>query len=171
MSQGRVEQVGSPKDIYETPATAYVADFLGVSNLMEAQATGTSQGGCLVKVGEFELVAGQGEPDTVGACKVTIRPERVEVEPHGASGENHVPGMVERTVYVGSVLQIILHLATGQTIQAWQPNTGDAEPHRSGDAVSVRFPRDALRVLPEGGTAVLEDAELDVVTGEPATPV
>ena len=168
MSQGQVEQVGSPKEIYEAPATAYVADFLGVSNLMDAEATGTTEGGCRVKVGEFDVVAGQGDWDTLGPCKITIRPERVEVAAHGATGENHVPAMVERTVYVGSVLQIILHLATGQTIQAWEPNTGVMEPHRSGDAVSVHFPREALRVVPGGGAAILEEAELDVVKEEPA---
>ena len=43
MSQGRVEQVGPPKEIYEEPATAYVADFLGVSNLMEATASGPDE--------------------------------------------------------------------------------------------------------------------------------
>jgi spermidine/putrescine transport system ATP-binding protein len=166
MSQGRVEQVGGPKEIYEAPATAYVADFLGVSNLMDAMASGTAPGGCRVSVGEFELVAGEGDADTVGACKVTIRPERVAIEPQGTTGENRTPGMVERTVYVGSVLQVIVHLATGQTIQAWEPNTGVAEPHRSGDAVVIHFPREALRVLPGGGSDILEDAELDVPADE-----
>src|SRR6187431_808337 len=56
MSQGRVEQVGQPKEIYEEPATAYVADFLGVSNLMDAKAGGATDGGCRVSLGEFELV-------------------------------------------------------------------------------------------------------------------
>jgi spermidine/putrescine transport system ATP-binding protein len=162
MSQGRVEQVGHPKDIYESPATAYVADFLGVSNLMDAKAAGTGDGGCKVTVGEFSLIAGQGDADTVGDCMVTIRPERLTIEPQGTSGENRVPAMVERTVYVGSVLQVILHLATGQTIQAWMPNTGVGDAYRSGDAIAVHFPREALRVLPQGGTAILEEAELDV---------
>jgi ABC-type Fe3+/spermidine/putrescine transport system ATPase subunit len=108
------------------------------------------------------LVAGQGDADTVGDCKVTIRPERVEIEAQGTTGENRLPAMVDRTIYVGSVLQVILHLATGQTIQAWIPNTGSSEPYGSGHAVVAHFPRDALRVLPEGGTAVLEEAELDV---------
>jgi spermidine/putrescine transport system ATP-binding protein len=161
MSQGRVEQVGSPKEIYEEPATAYVADFLGVSNLMEASATGVGQGGCRVRLGEFELVAGQGEPDTVGACKVTIRPERVVIEPHRAAGGNRLPAMVERVVYVGTTLQVIMRLASGQQIQAWKPNDGDVEPYQSGDAVTAHFPQPALRVLPEGGTDVLASAELD----------
>ncbi|MDP9184089.1 MAG: ABC transporter ATP-binding protein [Actinomycetota bacterium] len=161
MSQGRVEQVGKPKDIYESPATAYVADFLGVSNLMDASAAGVGDGGCKVTIGEFQLVAGQGDADTSGAAKITIRPERVDIQAQGTTGENRIPAMVERTVYVGSVLQVILHLATGQTIQAWTPNTGVEPPYHSGDAVAVHLPRESLRVLPEGGTAVLAEAELD----------
>src|SRR4051795_11034199 len=162
MSQGRVEQVGPPKEIYESPSTAYVADFLGVSNLMDAKAGGVVDGGCKVSIGDFTLVAGQGDNDTAGDAKVTIRPERVIIEAQGTSGQNRLPAMVERTIYVGSTLQVILHLATGQTIQAWLPNTGSDERYHSGDAVTVEFPRDSLRVLPEGGTAVLEEAELDV---------
>ena len=69
MSQGRVEQVGGPKEIYEEPATAYVADFLGVSNLMDATASGAAAGGCKVQLGEFELIAGQGEDDATGAVQ------------------------------------------------------------------------------------------------------
>jgi spermidine/putrescine transport system ATP-binding protein len=150
MSNGRVEQVGPPKEVYEEPSTAYVADFLGVSNLMDAKAAGATDGGCRVHLGDFELVAGQGEGSTVGECKVTIRPERVDLEPGGGSGQNAVPAIVERVVYVGSTLQVIVHLASGQTIQAWTPNDGDHDPHRSGDAVTARFPSEALRVLPLG---------------------
>ena len=160
MSQGRVEQVGPPKEIYEEPATAYVADFLGVSNLMDARAAGVTTGGCRVHLGEFELVAGQGDHDTAGDSKITIRPERVDIDGQGMSGENRIPAIVERVVYVGSTLQVILHLASGQTIQAWLPNDGDVDPYRSGDAVTAHFPREALRVLPDLG-AELVDADPD----------
>ena len=59
MSQGHVEQVGPPQEIYEAPSTAYVADFLGVSNLMDSQADGAVDGGCRVKLGDFVLIAGR----------------------------------------------------------------------------------------------------------------
>ena len=164
MSQGQVEQVGAPKEIYEEPLTAYVADFLGVSNLMEAEAKGQAAGGCRVRIGEFELVAGEGEPDTFGASKITVRPERVTLEASGTTGENRVPGMVERVVYVGATLQVFVTLAPGQRIQAWIQNEGGAVPYASGTAVAVHLPREALRVLPDSGTPVsmttqLEDAE------------
>jgi spermidine/putrescine transport system ATP-binding protein len=159
-----VEQVGPPKDIYENPATAYVADFLGVSNLMDAEASGPVAEGCAVKLGDFDLTAGQGEPDLRGPCKVTIRPERIDIEPQGTSGQNRIPAMIERVVYVGATLQIIVHLASGETIQAWVPNDGDAQSRGSGDAIVAHFPVDALRVLAVGGTAVLEAAELEVAS-------
>jgi mannopine transport system ATP-binding protein len=93
--------------------------------------------------------------------KVTIRPERVVLEDAGATGENRVPGMVERTVYVGSIMQILVNLANGAQIQAWIPNDGVRQLYPSGTAVGVFMPRDALRVLPDAGTPVLAGDELD----------
>ena len=150
MSNGRVEQVGPPKEVYEDPRTAYVADFLGVSNLMDGEAHGLTTGGCRVTLGEFELVAGEGEADTFGECKVTIRPERVELKPQGISGANMIPAMVERVVYVGATLQLIVHLPSGDTIQAWMQNEGGDVPFAAGTPVVALLPPEALRVLPRG---------------------
>src|SRR5918994_789131 len=150
MSNGRIEQVGPPKEVYEEPSTAYVADFLGVSNLMDATAYGPSEGGCRVRFGEFELTAGQGEPDAHGEVKLSIRPERVDLEVSGTAGSNRIPGMVERIVYVGSTMQVIVNLAPGEKLQVLVANEGEAIPFEQGTAVSVHLPREALRVLPQG---------------------
>src|SRR5437870_2583872 len=108
MSNGRVEQVGSPSEVYEEPVNAYVADFLGVSNLMEAKSEGRhSDGRCRVRLGGFELAAARGDTAARGDVKVTIRPERVQLEAYGTSGEHRVPAMVQRVVYVGSPVQLI----------------------------------------------------------------
>lgn len=156
MSNGRVEQVGTPSEVYEEPATAYVADFLGVSNLMDAAAVGSTEDGRgKVRIGDFELVAAKGDTDATGSVKVTIRPERVRLEDHGTTGENRVPGMIERVVYVGSTLQIIAHLAPGQTLQAWMPNEGIGIPFEQGTPITVHLPADALRMLMD--TASLEE--------------
>ena len=148
MSDGRVEQVGTPNEVYEEPRTTYVADFLGVSNLMDARAEGPGGNGrCKVRLGDFQLMAGQGESDARGEVRIVIRPERVGLEAQGAAGENRVPGMVERVVYVGSILQVIVHLAPGQTLQAWIQNQGEGLPYGQGTPVTVHLPVDALRVL------------------------
>ena len=155
MSNGRVEQVGSPSEIYEEPTTAYVADFLGVSNLMDARADGGGVDGLArVQLGEFELVAAQGDTDARGDVKMTIRPERVRIEPQGTVGQNHIPAMVERVVYVGSIMQVILHLAPGQTLQAWVQNQGEELPYHQGESVAVNLPADALRVLIDTSTPI-----------------
>jgi hypothetical protein len=58
--------------------------------------------------------------------------------------------MVERVVYVGSILQVIVHLAPGQTLQAWIQNQGESLPYGQGAPVTVHLPVDALRVLVDG---------------------
>jgi spermidine/putrescine transport system ATP-binding protein len=159
MSAGRVEQVGAPQDVYEDPETLFVADFLGVSNLMDATARGVSDGSCRVAIEQFELEARGGDSDVTGPAKIVIRPERVELEPHGsASGPNRLPGMVERLVYVGSAVQVIVRAATGEVVQALVQNTGKGVPYEQGTPVQLHLPADALRVLPADGGSANRDA-------------
>jgi spermidine/putrescine transport system ATP-binding protein len=157
MSDGRVEQVGPPHDVYEEPTTTFVADFLGVSNLMAVTAHGESHGRCRVALGDFELFASNGDVSTTGETRMVIRPERVRLEAHQSTGENRIPGMVERVVYLGNANQIIVRLANGETIQTLVQNTGEDLAYRQGDPVKVCMPADALRVLTDTGTAPLED--------------
>jgi spermidine/putrescine transport system ATP-binding protein len=150
MNAGRIEQFGAPQEVYEDPQTLFVADFLGVSNLMSAEAKGAQNGGCRVVLDSFELEAGGGG-NVTGPAKIVIRPERVELEPHGSpSGPNRLPGMVERVVYVGSGIQVIVRAATGEVLQALIQNTGTPVAYDQGTPVQVHLPADALRVLPAG---------------------
>jgi spermidine/putrescine transport system ATP-binding protein len=171
MSNGNIEQVGSSSEVYEEPATAWVADFLGVSNLMEGRADGhTKDGACRVRVSDFDLKAEQGELNAAGPVKVVIRPERVVIEPYGAAGENSIPGMVERLVYMGPTMQLIVRLAAGVSLQVMIPNRGDTNPFPQGTPVSVHLPADALRVLPSGEPEPNPSApEGDPARGQPAT--
>ncbi|HEY0387550.1 MAG TPA: ABC transporter ATP-binding protein [Gaiellales bacterium] len=169
MSDGRVEQVGPPQEVYEEPTTTFVADFLGVSNLMTAMAHGDSNGRCRVTVGDFELYAAQGQVHTTGETKIVIRPERVHLEPHDAAGENRVPAMVERVVYLGNANQIIVGLANGDKVQALVQNTGQELSYKQGDPVRVYMPPDALRVLADTGTAPIDDSAVPGIRPPTAT--
>jgi spermidine/putrescine transport system ATP-binding protein len=152
MSNGRIEQVAPPTEIYESPATVFVADFLGVSNLMDAVASGSDPTGrCKVKIGGFDCYAGRGSAHATGTTKVTIRPERVRLEPHGTGGENRIPGTVQRWVYLGNAVQLIIGLATGARIQALMQNNGEEIPYREGTEVAVHLPATALRILEDTG--------------------
>jgi spermidine/putrescine transport system ATP-binding protein len=162
MEGGRIEQVGSPTEVYEEPASAWVADFLGVSNLMEARADGhRADGACRIRVGDFALTARQGETDASGSVKVVIRPERVVIEPYETPGENRIPGMVDRLVYMGPTMHLIVHAAGGAPLQAMIPNRGDENRFPPGTPVTVFLPADSLRVLrsaEENGPTASEEA-------------
>jgi len=151
MNAGHIEQVGAPQDVYEEPETLYVADFLGVSNLMQATIVGSGTSACRVALDGYELETRGTDRDVTGDAKIVIRPERIELEEHGSpSGPNRIPGMVERVVYVGSVIQVIVRGATGEALQALVQNTGGGIPYEQGTPVQLHLPVDALRVLPSG---------------------
>jgi spermidine/putrescine transport system ATP-binding protein len=149
MAGGRIEQVGAPAELYEEPATTYVAGFLGVANLLTATVAGRDGGRCRVRLGEFELAAGGGDTTANGEVQVVIRPERVQLEDYGTTGPNRVPGMVERLVYLGPATQLVVRLANGDPLQALVQNQGQAIAWQQGTAIAVHLPADALRVLPE----------------------
>jgi spermidine/putrescine transport system ATP-binding protein len=171
MADGRVEQIGPPQEVYEAPTTTFVADFLGVSNLMTVTAQGESNGRCKVALGEFELQAANGEISTAGGTRMVIRPERVHLEPHASTGPNRVPAMVERVVYLGNANQVIVSLAHGERIQALVQNTGAELAYRQGDPVKAHLPAEALRVLTDTGTAPLEDEARAPAPAHPVEPI
>jgi spermidine/putrescine transport system ATP-binding protein len=158
MNHGRVAQLGRPEEVYNEPADAYVADFLGVSNLMDAsvQPGGDGRGPCLLRMGDFTLEAATGRLDATGTVKLAIRPERIHVDPYETTGANRVPGMVERLVFLGSTTHVYVRLATGSTLQTLVRNDGTALPYSQGTAVSVAIPAEALRVLPDPGVSMAE---------------
>src|SRR6185312_5418194 len=98
MNAGRIEQIGTPAEVYEDPASVFVADFLGVSNLMDAEPIAWSGGECSVRIGETTLRARCGDVTARGRVRIVARPERLELLEHGAQGDNCLVGMVERTV-------------------------------------------------------------------------
>jgi spermidine/putrescine transport system ATP-binding protein len=159
MSEGRVEQVGIPREVYEEPASSYVADFLGVSNLLDAEAVGeTPDGRCRLRAGDLELLASQGHTSSSGPVKVVIRPERVRVEAPRKTGENRLPGKIERVVYAGPISQLIVTLDRGEQIQCMLANDGVGTAFDRGEPVSVYLPYDALRVLRTDATRTQQES-------------
>jgi ABC-type Fe3+/spermidine/putrescine transport system ATPase subunit len=157
MNKGLVEQAASPRSIYEEPTTVFVAEFLGVSNLLGAEAVGRDGAACAVQIGDRVFRCGQGELDTVGEVKVMIRPERIVIEPHAEAGEERLPGIVERSVFLGGSHEVHVRVLGGELMKAMVANDGSPTPVslEPGAAVSLRLPPAALRVLrpSEAGTA------------------
>ena len=178
MSGGKIVQLGSPRILYEEPADSYVADFLGVSNLMDAdvvhagvvaESDSVSSRACRLRLGDFELEAGCGAVGALGSVRLAVRPERVQIYEYGATGPNRLPGMVERIVFLGSATQVFVRLAPGELLQALVHNDGNAVPWSQGTPVSVMLPPDALRVLALGGPEV-DDGNVQPVVSSPRAP-
>ena len=148
MGGGHIAQVGTPEQVYEQPATAYVADFLGVANLLDAECTGSpSEGLRSIRMGSFDLRA-SGDTSN-GPVRLVIRPERIRVMNASVAPaeDNCVPAMVERVVYVGSVTQVYLRLTTGASLQALVANHDGPPEWPEGTPVVVALPVDGLRAL------------------------
>ena len=154
MSDGIVEQVGTPREVYDEPTTEFVADFLGISNMISADAEPDAAGGCRLRLGEFTVRGQVGKTDSRGTVRFVVRPERVKLEPYDRGGESRVPGIVEHLVYLGSATRVVVHLATGQTLQSLIQSDGADLPYEQGTAVQVYLPPDAVRVLGPAGRAV-----------------
>ena len=130
---------------------------------MAARIVSTSTSACKVAVDGYELETRGTDLDVTGEAKIVIRPERVGLEEHGSeSGPNRIPGMVERVVYVGSAIQVIVRAATGESLQALVQNTGAGIPIRAGDSGAAPPPgrraaraslRDRRRAFPQGRRA------------------
>ncbi|WP_070988527.1 ABC transporter ATP-binding protein [Halofilum ochraceum] len=180
MNDGHVEQMGPPREIYETPETAFVADFLGASNLMDGVARGSDgSGNCRVDVGGTEFLAALGSSEISGASKVMIRPERVRLGKPGTASDgcNRTSGRIERSIYIGSAFQVVVKLDIGCTIEVEIQNTGEQEMFAVGSEVCAELPPEALRVLrdrPEGRgappTARKTDVEHESVAQDDRSP-
>ncbi len=140
-NQGRVEQVATPVELYESPASSFVAGFVGTSNRI---------GGAAAQ----QLLGTPGE--------YAVRPERLRVVPAGSSldgGELTLPGRVREVVYLGPTTHAIVELDGGTTLTVSRPNNGGAsEPalEASDRLVAVALHRDSLIAL-SGGTEETEE--------------
>jgi spermidine/putrescine transport system ATP-binding protein len=138
MNHGRIEQAGEPAELYEHPATAFVASFLGVSNLLEGTVEGTDavrlDNGTVVRVTPAAL-AGHGERVAVG-----IRPEKLRV---GAGAVNTLAGEVIERAYVGVSTQYVVRTPVGE-LTVYVQGAGSQGP---GDQLQLSFaPEDTFVV-------------------------
>jgi spermidine/putrescine transport system ATP-binding protein len=116
MNGGRIEQLGSPEELYERPATAFVAGFLGVSNLLPAAVEGP--GSLRLADGTVIRADTNGHGGDVAAG---VRPEKIALGAGG--GENTISGTIAETAYIGVATQLVVDTPAG-TVQVFAQNTG-----------------------------------------------
>ncbi|WP_091622399.1 ABC transporter ATP-binding protein [Micromonospora peucetia] len=167
MNAGRIEQLGAPADLYEYPATAFVASFLGQSNLLAGEAAGA--GGDEVAVSaygrRFSVPAGRARADR-GPVHLGVRPEKlhlVDSADQVPAGCQHVTGVVTDASYVGVSTQYLLRTDWGGELSAFVANSGATGPLPVGaETVAYWDPRHAFLLArgprePDPATPVLDE--------------
>jgi putative spermidine/putrescine transport system ATP-binding protein len=156
LNGGAVEQVGTPRDVYTRPRSAFVADFLGRANFMAGRVSAPGPGPDGVTFvadrGEVLAVREAGTFLPGATVQAFIRPERVELR-RAADGsrENGLPGKVEQVLFTGSLVTIEVQTTTGRRLVAERPSSGSEAIYEPGDPVQVVLPPEALRLLADAG--------------------
>jgi len=151
MNGGRIEQLGPPQELYERPATAFVAGFLGVSNLL----AGTIEGQGAVRLDSGALV--QAPPNgRTGRVAAGVRPEKITLGSGG--GVNELAGTVLETAYIGVATQVVVQTAAG-TVHVFAQNidSGGRFPAPGSD-VTLTWSPESTFVVDRDDTTPEEDA-------------
>jgi putrescine transport system ATP-binding protein len=127
MDHGRIVQIGTPSEIYEQPATRYVADFIGDVNLIEAKVTGRDEQVLLLQSDLMPTplrVATDAQMAIGTAAAIALRPEKVKISVRKAadSVENTVRGVVTGIAYLGDFSVYRVTLENGRVFKAARPN-------------------------------------------------
>jgi spermidine/putrescine transport system ATP-binding protein len=121
MRQGRIAQIGAPRDLYDRPASRYVADFIGETNLLPGVVAESGDGMVVLRAAGTTLRALSDTPLAPGAeAWLTVRPEAIELTDSEVTrhGWNRVAGTVREAVYAGSTLRVHVALESGQRLVA-----------------------------------------------------
>jgi len=156
MSDGRIEQIGTPAEIYNFPATSFVASFVGTLNLLPAQVVDAAAGRLSVFGQEIRAAQPLTGGQSNGQVSIALRPESMELGEAG--GPNRFRGPLEDVSFLGSIVRMRVGLGDAASVSLDTFN----DPHLTlpavGEVVTVSFPREACLVLESGTTAAPADA-------------
>ena len=158
MQRGRIEQVGTPAELYEAPASRFVADFLGESNFVDGVVAGApSAGRCVIRAAGGLEIRGVGAVPLQAGQSVTaaVRPEKlVPVDDAGAASHagmsNTCKGTVEEAIYVGDATRYRVALGTDGALTVKVPNRLGLRQYAEGESVALAWSPDETRIFPRG---------------------
>jgi spermidine/putrescine transport system ATP-binding protein len=156
MNDGVVEQIGPPREMYEHPRTAFVADFIGSLNALDFTVDEVAGGRLLSRVSGSERLVVDGNGHRPGeSLKLAIRPERVRIDVAGRPAPedgSRLEGVVAEVVYLGSLTQFHVDTKLGRVVsyRMNEGSTGDAAGIESGREVVLTWSTDDAAVLAGG---------------------
>ena len=162
LADGRVEQVGPPQEIYSSPATTFVAGFLGAANIFDADVLDASDTSAICSAIDTRLRAVVDHCVPNGAAAIVIRPERITLQAPDVpvrQGCNAIRGTVSEVVYLGACTQVHVDVGAVTALVVEVPNAaGPGSVAQSpGAAVTCVCDHDAVRVLHRSSAAFVSD--------------
>ena len=145
MNVGKIEQAGSATDLYERPRTAFVANFLGISNLVDAQVRAVNNGHTRLEThdgADLNVPTERCGPHGTHEVSVGVRPEKIRLFPEGETvpdGSNILRGKVVVASFLGVSIQYIIRTAGGEELNVFTQNTEGAEPDSLGVGRDVQL--------------------------------
>ena len=162
MSGGELLQYAPPRDIYERPASRFVAEFVGQTSFFPAVVVTAEPGSVSARLGSGVVLAARSDAlQTVGTTvQLAIRAEKIQFRADGAAMANTVPASIRSRVYVGTTYEYLLDTADGAV-------RVDAPQDISGPAVRLYFPPESIVVLadqpPADGSAMAGESQASSV--------
>jgi putative spermidine/putrescine transport system ATP-binding protein len=153
MHQGRLQQVGTPQEIYESPRNRFVADFIGVCNFLDCHIAGSGQSTVLLRLEDHALLLAAVPPPASVPPEgtrvvVAVRPEKLIIEAQSAARERVLHARLENLVYVGTAVHCHLRTRTGARLVGYRQNNAALPPHLyPGADVQISWEPDAARLL------------------------
>ena len=148
MNNGRIEQIGTPQELYFQPRSVFVAQFLGESNILDATVRQVGATMTLAGPSGMEL-RGHGDASAAGEpAKVVIRPERLRLLGEREAAENVAVGTLRETVFAGGVTRFFVALPDGPVLSAKQLSAGGDKEPKIGDTVRLGWSAEHALVLP-----------------------
>jgi spermidine/putrescine transport system ATP-binding protein len=158
MSRGRVEQIGTPEEIYGRPASVFVAGFIGSANLLPGSAVDATS--VQLDAGARVAVPSTGGANTGDPVTVMIRPERLNATNTPVEGRS-VAGTINDVIFEGSSIRLIVHLADRTEMMATVDADDDLPPLAQGAPITLSWAPDAPFVL-QGRSAIVGATTTDV---------
>jgi len=146
MNGGRVEQIGTPIEIYDKPATRFVADFIGDTNLLHGPVTVTAEGRLRMTVEHGLAVDLPDGAVRAGVATAALRPEKIRLGSPGTLADGCADGVIESTNFQGAGVLYRVALPCGALILVQRPNVGGLV-FAPGDAVTLAWQPDDLTIL------------------------
>lgn len=143
MSAGRVQQIGTPREIYETPVNRFVADFIGETNLIEVDVESVSQGRATVTLPGGQRLTCAAATNSGGRHALSVRPERVTISAEAPD----LQALVERVVYLGTDLHLIARLEGGGPFALRMQNAARVTLPEVGARIGLKLEEGAARLL------------------------